>query len=79
MKLIFEIIGWIGAGLIILAYFLLTHHDLNSKSKLYQGMNLVGAIFLAINLFFNKAYPSFAVNIIWFFIAIYGFYKIFKK
>ena len=77
--MLFEIIGWIGAGLIVLAYFLLTHHDLNSKSKIYQSMNLIGAIFLSINLFYNQAFPSFTLNIIWAGIAIYGFYKIFKK
>jgi hypothetical protein len=79
MALFIEIIGWIGALLIILAYFFLTHHDLTSRSKLYQWMNLVGAVLLAINLYFNRAFPSFAINIIWFFIAIYGFYKIYKN
>lgn len=78
MVLVIEILGWIGAVLIILSYFLLTHHDLTSRSKIYQGMNLVGAVLLAINLFFNKAYPSFAINVVWFFIAIYGFYNIYK-
>jgi len=77
--LFIEIIGWFGAVLILLAFFLLTHHDLTSRSKLYQGMNLVGAVLLAINLYFNRAFPSFAINIAWFFIAIYGFYKIYKK
>ncbi len=79
MVLVVEIIGWIGAVLIILAYFLLTHHDLTSRSKIYQGMNLIGSVLLAINLFFNQAYPSLAINVVWFFIAIYGFYNIFKN
>ncbi|MBT3985679.1 hypothetical protein HOD38_02765 [archaeon] len=79
MVLVIEILGWIGAILILAAFFLLTHHDLTSRSRIYQGMNLIGAVLLAINLFFNKAYPSLVINIIWFFIAIYGFYNIYKN
>jgi len=78
MVLVVEIFGWIGAILLILAYFLITHHELDSKSKIYQGMNLFGSIFVGINAIFNRAYPSFIINLIWLFIGIYGFYKIFS-
>jgi len=74
-----EIVGWIGVLLMLLAYFLLTHHDLTSRSKIYQWMNFVGAIFLGINAFMNKAYPSFVTNVVWMLVAVYGLSKIFKK
>ena len=76
--LIIEIIGWVGAGLLLLAYFLLTHKDLSARSKIYQGMNVVGSILLGLNAFVNTAYPSFTMNAIWMIIALYGFYHIFK-
>ena len=78
-ELVIEIIGWIGAILIALAYFLLVHHDLSSRSKKYQWMNLLGAIFIGVNAFSNRAYPSFATNIVWFLIAIYGLVKSFRR
>jgi len=71
--------GWIGAFLIASAYFLLVHHDLTSRSKKYQWMNLFGAIFIGTNSYFNRAYPSFTINIVWILIAVYGLTKSFRK
>lgn len=79
MNLFIDIIGWIGAFLILLAYFLLTHHDLNSRSKIYHYMNFLGAILLGISAYSRTAYPSFATNVIWVFVALYGLYKILRK
>ncbi len=80
--LIIEIIGWIGMFLVLTAYFLITMKKLNRESKLYHGMNLIGAFLIGINSITNKAYPSSALNIVWIFIAIYGLtkgLKIFRK
>lgn len=77
-KIIIEIVGWIGAVLILLAYFLITHKDISARSKPYQIMNLIGSILVGVNAFFNRAYPSFIINFIWMVIAIYGFYHIYN-
>lgn len=77
-SIIIEVIGWIGAILILLAYFLLTHRDLTSRSKLYQWLNLIGSLFVGLNAIFNRAYPSFAINLFWLLIAIYGLSKAFR-
>ncbi len=77
-----SIVGWIGAGLLLLAYFLLIHKDLTSRSRLYQWMNILGALFLATNNFFINAYPSFVTNALWFLVGLYGMFhavKHFKK
>ncbi|MGV8131242.1 MAG: CBU_0592 family membrane protein [Candidatus Pacearchaeota archaeon] len=73
-----EVIGWVGAFLLLLAYFLLIHKNLSSRSKLYQWMNIIGSLMLGINTFLIKAYPSFLTNIIWFFIGLYGIFHIVK-
>ena len=78
MEILIEISGWLGAFLLVLAYFLLVHHNLNSRSKYYQFMNLIGSFLLGINAFYNKAFPSFASNIVWVLIALYGIKKIFR-
>ena len=70
------IIGWIGAFLLLLAYFLLVHKNLTSRSKMYQWMNIIGSLLLAINTLKIKAYPSFLTNIIWFAIGLYGIFHI---
>jgi hypothetical protein len=65
-----EIIGWIGAVLIVGAYFFNINGKLKSSSGLYIISNLLGGIFFTINTFVHKAYPSMLVNIIWVIIAI---------
>ena len=72
------VIGWIGAFMLILAYFLLIHKNLTSRSRRYQALNVVGSLLLAINTLTTKAYPSFITNIIWFLIGLYGIFHIVK-
>ncbi len=74
--MLIEIVGWVGAILLLLAYFLLIHKNLTSRSKLYQWMNIIGSLMLGINTLLIKAYPSFLTNIIWFFIGLYGIFHI---
>lgn len=71
-----DALGWFGAFLILAAYFLLTHHELDSKSEVYQFMNLIGAGFIGVSALSKLAFPSFTVNVVWVLIAIYGLYKI---
>ncbi len=68
------LIGWVGAGLLLLAYFLLIHKDLTSRSRMYQWMNIIGALLLSVNTFSIKAYPSFVTNILWFIVGLYGMF-----
>lgn len=51
---------------------MITSKKINSSSKLYQGMNFVGAIGLIINGYYYLAYPSAALNFVWAIIAIWG-------
>lgn len=74
-----EIIGWIGVGLVVCAYFLLATNKLSSKSKIYHLMNLLGAIGVGYNAFVKGANPNIGSNVIWGLIAIYGLYKAFKS
>jgi len=71
-NLLVEIAGWIGAALVVMAYFLLTYRKLDRESKIYHGMNLVGAVLVGVNAVINQAYPSAAINAMWGVIAIYG-------
>ena len=70
MNYFIEIIGWIGAVLIVGAYFFNITGQLKSSSMVYIISNLLGGIFFTINTFVHQAYPSMIVNIIWVVIAI---------
>jgi hypothetical protein len=71
-----EIVGWIGAALILGAYALLTAGKVDAKSPLYQGMNVVGALGFIANGWWNGAMPSAVLNIIWAGIGLVALWKI---
>ena len=65
MELFAEIVGWIGAVLILGAYAMLTAGKLQAKSIAYQAMNVVGALGFIVNSGWNGAIPSAALNVVW--------------
>lgn len=76
LPLLVEIVGWIGAGLILVAYLLLSAGKLQARSFAYQGMNLAGAIAFVVNSGWNGAIPSAALNVVWAFIALFALTRI---
>jgi hypothetical protein len=67
-----EIVGWIGASLILAAYALLSLGKLHAHSALYQWMNIFGAAGFVVNSGWNGAYPSAALNVVWMGIGTYA-------
>ena len=76
--MIFDIFGWIGMTLVLLAYFLLSLGKV-SNGKLYQTLNLIAAIFMAIGLYPTKAWFSFTLQVIWGLVAMIAIIKMTKK
>jgi len=72
VKLIVDIIGWIGAGGVLAAYALVSMGRIAAASYTYQWLNLVGATGLAVNTFYYMSYPSTALNVVWAGIALYA-------
>lgn len=79
MKLFIEIIGWIGAVEVIIAYGLNSNGKMKSDSVAFQVLNLTGALFLIVNTWFNESYPSMVINIIWTGIAVAALIRIRKQ
>lgn len=76
--MIYDIFGWIGMVLVLLAYGLLSTNKVNN-GMLYQIINLVAALFMAVGVFPKNAWFSFALQVIWAIIAIIAIIKIKKK
>jgi hypothetical protein len=74
-----EAAGWIGAGLILLAYLLLSMGKVTGQSPLYQGMNIVGAAGFIINGWWHDALPSAVLNVIWMMIGGVALWRIWAK
>lgn len=68
-KLIDEIIGWYGAGAIVLAYALVSFGALSASALSYQILNGTGALGIIYISLKKKAYQPGVLNIIWAIIA----------
>lgn len=76
--LVFDILGWIGSVMVVLAYFLLSTKKIK-PGLTYQLLNLLAALLMAIGLFPRSAWFSFALQIVWALVAIIAIIKMKKK
>ena len=72
MSLFIDIIGWIGAVLVLLAYALVSTNRVRAQSAVYQCLNIGGALGLVVNSGWNGAIPSAVVNLVWIGIGVYA-------
>lgn len=78
-RLLIEVVGWAGAGLILVAYLLLSSGRLTGQSRLYQWMNVVGAACFVINSGWNGAIPSATLNVVWLLIGAVTLWRIARR
>jgi hypothetical protein len=79
LKTFISVAGWTAAVLILGAYALLSSGKIQSRSRIYQGMNIVGAVGFIINCAWNNAWPSVALNIAWLGIGFYALRRSFRS
>lgn len=73
--MIFDVLGWIGTILVLIAYGLLSINKIDN-GKVYQIINLIAALFMAIGLFPKNAWFSFSLQVIWGIIAMISIIKL---
>ena len=76
--IIYDILGWIGMVLVLVAYAMLSTNKINN-GKTYQIINLVASVFMAIGLLPKNAWFSFALQVAWGLIAVIAIIKIIKN
>ncbi len=69
-ELIIDIIGWIGAVILLAAYATVSRGLTQGTSFKYQLWNAIGSVFLLVNAAYYRAFPSSFVNFVWIGIAI---------
>jgi hypothetical protein len=79
MKIIIEIIGWIGSIEVLLAYGLNTYQKIRSDSPVFYFLNLTGGIFLIVYTVYKEAFANAFINIVWVLIAIVAIAKMLSK
>lgn len=68
-NLLFDILGWAGVALLLVAFGLVSAKRVQGDSLVYQGMNVLGSGLLIINSSYYGAFPSVGVNVAWIIIA----------
>jgi len=71
MTLLINVLGWIGAAVLLSAYWLVSTQRASGTSRRYQGMNLLGALLVLANSLYHGAHPSVGVNAFWIAIGLY--------
>lgn len=79
MVAIITIIGWVGMALVLIAYLLVTTKQIVPNSRVYQALNLLGALGVIVNSIVNDAWPSAVLFIIWATLALIYLITLMKK
>jgi hypothetical protein len=72
---LFDLVGFIGVVLIIVAYLLLQLEKLPSSSPRYSLMNAAGALLIIVSLIFAFNLSAFIVEAFWFLISLMGLWR----
>lgn len=75
---VFELCGWVGAILVLVAYYMVTTGKARGDSKPFQLINISGAILLVAYTYNCQAYASMIVNVMWVAIGMGSFIKFIK-
>lgn len=78
VELTINVLGWVGTSLLVGAYALLTSGRLRAGA-VFQVMNLFGGLFLMLNTAYYRAWPSTALNLIWFVIGSVGLVQLWRR
>ena len=70
-----EMIGWIGAVGLLIAFVLSSLGKLDNRGSLYHAINLICALLLVVNAYYSEAYPFFVINIFWSLTSAYSLIK----
>ncbi|MDP9861610.1 MULTISPECIES: CBU_0592 family membrane protein [Streptosporangium] len=65
MSVFVNVLGWIGAGLMLYGYAMVSASRMAGDGMPYQTINLVGAVALMINTAYHSAWPSAILNVVW--------------
>jgi len=70
VKLIIDIIGWVGSVQVIAAYGLNSYQKIKSNSLLFLLLNFFGGICLIVYTIYYSAFANTFINVVWVIIAI---------
>ena len=77
--IIMSILGWLGLGLILIAYLLVSMKMFKPDSWVYQTLNIVGAAGLFVNALVTQSWPNMMLVFLWAALSAFFLIKIISK
>ena len=75
MNTVFNVLGWLGAVILIAGFYANTTNKISSEDKVYHVLNIVAGLALGVSSYYYGAIFSVALNSFWVIIACLGLYK----
>lgn len=72
-------IGFVGVGLVLIAYALMTAGKLRANAPLYQWLNVSGTAGILLSLLGQWNLPAFLTNVAWISIGIASLIRIYRR
>jgi len=72
---LFDVAGFVGVFLIVIAYLLLQLDKLPSSSLSFSLMNAAGSLLIILSLLFKFNVSAFLIEVFWFLISLLGLAK----
>jgi hypothetical protein len=73
MKLpIYELAGFVGAAIIVVAYFAMQQRWLSALDWRFPAANIVGSLLILVSLWFEWNFPSVVIEVFWALISFLG-------
>ena len=76
---IYDELGLVGVVVTIIGYFFLQSGKIQLRGWLYSFLNALGSLLILVSLCAKFNLAAFVMEAIWFFISIYGFYKVHQE
>ena len=73
-----DLVGVIGAVLLMVAYLMLQLSKLSSDGLAYSLLNAIGASLIIVSLLANFNLPAFIIEVFWVLISFVGIYRYFR-
>lgn len=77
--MLFDAIGLMGVGMILVTYGLVQVDRIDVKGMRYSYFNALGAFFILVSLYVDFNLSAFVIEISWLLISIFGILNVFKR
>ena len=73
---LYNIIGSLGAGMIIIVYLLLQLEKIKATHLMFPIVNAIGAALLLVSLMYDFNLPAFIIEVFWLLISFVGIFRV---